>query len=122
MKFLLVDRNATMRSIIRHELIEMGYRTIHQVGNAESALLSLGKQFYDVIVTELELPGMDGIEFIKEVRKHYKLTNIKILVVTGRLSKEELIHAMQNGANSCLVKPFSPNALKNHIEHILTNK
>jgi two-component system chemotaxis response regulator CheY len=119
MNFLLVDRNATMRSIIRHELIEMGYRSIHQVGNAESALLSLGKKNYDVIITELELPGMDGIEFIKQVRKNQNLSNVKILIVSGSLSKEEFIYAMQNGANSCLVNPFSPNVVKNQLDLVI---
>jgi len=122
MNFLLVDRNSTMRSIVRHELIDMGYKNIYQVGNAESALLTLGKQSTDVIITELELPGMTGLEFIQTVRKQHELSAVKIFVVAASLSKQELVEAMQSGADGCLVKPFSPRSFAQHLNQIMQKK
>jgi two-component system chemotaxis response regulator CheY len=122
MKFLLVDRNSTMRSIVRHELIDMGYKNIYQVGNAESALLTLSKQSTDVIITELELPGMTGLEFIQTVRKQHELSAVKIFVVAASLSREDLVRAMQSGADGCLVKPFSPNSFVQHLNQIIQKK
>lgn len=122
MNFLLVDRNSTMRSIVRHELVELGYKNVHQVGNAESALLTMARHSIDIVITELELPGMSGLEFIQAVRKNTLTQDTKILVVSSSLSREELVHAMQAGANSCLVKPFSPNTFAQHLNHVIGEK
>ena len=122
MNFLLVDRNSTMRSIVRHELVELGYKNVHQAGNAELALLIMARHSIDIVITELELSGMSGLEFIQAVRKNTLTQDTKILVVSSSLSREELVYAMQAGANSCLVKPFSPNVFAQHLNHVIGEK
>ena len=117
-KFLIVDRNSTMRSIIRHQLTLMECKNISESGNAESALLMMGRHDFDIILTELDLPGMGGIEFVEYIRQKM-LSSVPILVISADNNKEHLIQVAQAGATGFLIKPFTPVAFEQHIRNLL---
>ena len=86
------------------------------------AALSTTSVTPDMVLCDIRMPGMSGLEFIQAVRKNTLTQDTKILVVSSSLSREELVHAMQAGANSCLVKPFSPNTFAQHLNHVIGEK
>ena len=118
-KFLIVDRNSSMRSIIRAQLKDMGFSNIQETGNAESALLNMTRHEYDVILTEVDLPGIDGFQFIEEIKKKHIINNFQIMVIASALSKAELVRLAQMGITSFLIKPFTLVAFDQHLKSLL---
>jgi two-component system chemotaxis response regulator CheY len=118
-KFLIVDRNSSMRSIIRAQLKDMGFSNIQEAGNAESALLNMTRHEYDVILTEVDLPGIDGFQFIEEIKKKHIINDFQIMVIASALSKAELVRLAQMGVTSFLIKPFTLVAFEQHLKSLL---
>ena len=118
-KFLIVDRHSSMRSIIRAQLKDMGFSNIQEAGNAESALLNMTRHEYDVIFTEVDLPGIDGFQFIEEIKKKHIINNFQIIVIASALSKAELVRLAQMGVTSFLIKPFTLVAFEQHLKSLL---
>ena len=118
--FLIVDRNTTMRGIIRHQLHELDYEHIAEASNAETALLQLSRRDFDIVLTELDLPGMSGLEFVTYIRDTL-MSTVPVLVISGDASRENLVRLAQAGANGFLVKPFTPVAFEQHIQNLLNH-
>ena len=118
--FLIVDRNTTMRGIIRHQLHELDYDLISEASNAETALLQLSRRDFDIVLTELDLPGMSGLEFVSYIRETL-MSTVPVLVISGDASRENLVRLAQAGANGFLVKPFTPVAFEQHIQNLLNH-
>jgi two-component system chemotaxis response regulator CheY len=118
--FLIVDRNTTMRGIIRHQLHELDYDRISEASNAETALLQLSRRDFDIVLTELDLPGMSGLEFVTYIRETL-MSTVPVLVISGDASRENLVRLAQAGANGFLVKPFTPVAFEQHIQNLLNH-
>jgi two-component system chemotaxis response regulator CheY len=118
--FLIVDRNTTMRGIIRHQLHELDYDRISEATNAETALLQLSRRDFDIVLTELDLPGMNGLEFVTYIRDTL-MSTVPVLVISGDASRENLVRLAQAGANGFLVKPFTPVAFEQHIQNLLNH-
>ena len=118
--FLIVDRNTTMRGIIRHQLHELDYDRIAESSNAETALLQLSRRDFDIVLTELDLPGMSGLEFVTYIRETL-MSTVPVLVISGDASRENLVRLAQAGANGFLVKPFTPVAFEQHIQNLLNH-
>jgi two-component system chemotaxis response regulator CheY len=118
--FLIVDRNTTMRGIIRHQLYELDYDRITEASNAETALLQLGRRDFDIVLTELDLPGMSGLEFVSYIRETL-MSTVPVLVISGDASRENLVRLAQAGANGFLVKPFTPVAFEQHVRNLLNH-
>ncbi len=119
LKILVVDDSPTMRKIIIGQLNQAGY---FETGEAEDGLhgleeLSTGK--YNFILTDWNMPNMDGLGFIKAVRGRPEFAHIPILVVTTRNSKQDVVTAIKAGANNYVVKPFGPTQLSEKIEKVL---
>ena len=118
--FLIVDRNTTMRGIIRHQLHELDYDRISEASNAETALLQLSRRDVDIVLTELDLPGMSGLEFVSYIRETL-MSTVPVLVISSDASRENLVRLAQAGANGFLVKPFTPVAFEQHIQNLLNH-
>jgi two-component system chemotaxis response regulator CheY len=118
--FLIVDRNTTMRGIIRHQLHELDYDRIAEASNAETALLQLSRCNFDIVLTELDLPGMSGLEFVSYIRETL-MSTVPVLVISSDASRENLVRLAQAGANGFLVKPFTPVAFEQHIQNLLNH-
>lgn len=115
MKFLVVDDSSTMRRIIKNSLKRIGFEDIMEAGNGKEAL-----EVYtdaDLILTDWNMPEMDGLEFVKQVRAKDK--SIPILMVTTNAAKDDIVEALKNGVNNYIVKPFTPETLKEKVEAVL---
>jgi len=115
MKFLIVDDSSTMRRIIKNSLKRIGFEDIIEASNGKEAL----ELFKDVniIMTDWNMPEMDGLEFVKAVRVQDKA--IPILMVTTNAAKDDIVEALKNGVNNYIVKPFTPETLKEKVEAVL---
>jgi two-component system, chemotaxis family, chemotaxis protein CheY len=119
MKFLVVDDSPTMRRIVTNALREIGYEDVEEAGDGEEALKTLNADSFDFLVTDWNMPNMNGLELTQTVRQHETYHEMPILMVTTRGMKEDVVAAMQAKVNNYVVKPFTPEVLREKIDMIL---
>lgn len=117
-KVLVVDDSPTMRRIVANTLKRIGFSDLEEAENGQQALILLSGNTFDLIVTDWNMPGMSGLEFIKSVRSDSS-NNLPILMVTTRSEADDVKEALKAGANSYIVKPFTPKVLKEKINSII---
>ncbi|MFN3134304.1 MAG: chemotaxis response regulator CheY [Candidatus Kryptonium sp.] len=118
-RFLVVDDSPTMRRIVINALKNIGYTDIVEAEDGKDALAKLYAEKIDFIITDWNMPNMGGLELTKAVRSDPNFANIPILMVTTRAMKEDVLEALQARVNNYIVKPFTPQILKEKIEQIL---
>jgi two-component system chemotaxis response regulator CheY len=119
MKFLVVDDSQTMRRIVNNALKNIGYDDIIEAEDGKDAIGKLYVEKVDFIITDWNMPNMSGLEFTKAVRSDEQFADIPILMVTTRGMKEDVLEALQARVNNYVVKPFTPQVLKEKIDQIL---
>ncbi len=117
-KILVVDDMSTMRRIIRNILDQLGYSNVDEAENGKQALAKLKKEKFDFVITDWNMPEMDGLQLVKEIRADEELKSIPILMVTAEAKKENVMEALKAGVNNYIVKPFAPEVLKEKMEKI----
>lgn len=118
MKILVVDDFSTMRRIIKNLLKELGFTNIDEADDGVTALPMLQQGQYDFLVTDWNMPGMTGIDLLKNVRADPVLAHLPVLMVTAEAKREQIIMAAQAGVNGYVVKPFNGPTLKEKIDKI----
>lgn len=118
MKILVVDDFSTMRRIVRNLLRDLGFNNIDEADDGNSALPMLRNGRFDFLITDWNMPGMSGMELLKEIRADENLKSLPILMVTAEAKREQIVAAAQAGVNGYVVKPFTAAALKDKIEKI----
>ena len=119
MKFLIVDDFSTMRRIVRGLLKEMGCNNADEAEDGAIALQMLKAQKFDVVVCDINMPNMNGFEFLKAVRADDSLKHIPVLMVTAEARKEDIVLAAQTGASGYIVKPFTKATLEEKVQKIM---
>ncbi len=119
MTFLIVDDSATMRRIVVNSLKRIGVSTIIEAEDGKDALAKMYSESINFIITDWNMPEMNGLEFVLAVKEDDAFKAIPILMVTTRSVKDDIIDAMKAGVNSYVVKPFTPDVLKAKIEQVL---
>ena len=120
MKILIVDDFSTMRRIIKNLLRDLGFNNTSEADDGLTALPMLKAGNFDLLVTDWNMPGMQGIDLLKAVRadEDESLKNIPVLMVTAEQKKEQIVEAAQAGVNGYVVKPFTALILKEKLEKI----
>jgi len=118
MKILVVDDFSTMRRIIKNLLRDLGFNNTIEADDGLTALPILQAGGIDFLVTDWNMPGMQGIDLLKAVRANEKLSTIPVLMVTAETKREQIIVAAQAGVNGYVVKPFTAATLKEKINKI----
>lgn len=118
MKILIVDDFSTMRRIIKNLLRDLGFTNTQEADDGSTALPMLRSGDFDFLVTDWNMPGMTGIELLKEVRADQKLVSLPVLMVTAEAKRDQIIEAAQAGVNGYVVKPFTAQVLKEKIDKI----
>ncbi len=120
LKFLVVDDSVTMRRIVINSLRNLGYNNYVEAGDGKEALDKLGADGgINFVITDWNMPVLSGLELVKTIRGDDKISKIPILMVTTRGVKEDIIEALQARVNNYIVKPFTPQILKEKIDQIL---
>ena len=117
-KILIVDDFSTMRRIIKNLLRDLGFNNTFEADDGNTALPLLKNGDYDFVVTDWNMPGMQGIDLLKEIRKDPALCHIPVLMVTAEAKREQIIEAAQSGVNGYIIKPFTAATLKEKLEKI----
>ena len=118
-RLLVVDDMATMRSLIRKMLRAIGYPIIEEAEDGVAALDKLKAQHFDLVITDWNMPNMDGLSLLHEIRKTEDLAHLPVLLVTAEKKRENVLAAIRAGANGYIVKPFSEAALADKLAQVL---
>jgi len=118
MKILVVDDFSTMRRIIKNLLRDLGFNNTSEADDGSTALPILQNGNFDFLVTDWNMPGMQGIDLLKAVRSDPKLAKLPVLMVTAESKRDQIVEAAQAGVNGYIVKPFTAVTLKEKIEKI----
>ncbi len=118
MKCLVVDDSATMRRIVSNALKSIGHTDLVEAGDGNEAL-EHADESVDLVITDLNMPNMGGLELVQELRKREQTAATPILMVTTRSVKEDILQAAQAGVNGYVVKPFTPQTLKEKIDEVV---
>ncbi len=117
-KVLVVDDFESMRRILKQSLIEIGFSDITLADDGVTALPLLRNGNFGFLVTDWNMPQMEGIDLVRAVRADARIKGLPILMVTAEAKREQIIEAAKAGVNDYIVKPFTPSTLKAKIEKI----
>ena len=115
MRFLIVDDSSTMRRIIINTLTKLGYETFLEAGNGREGLDRLGSGPVDMIITDWNMPEMNGIDFVRSLRATEHGKAVPVLMVTTNAANDDVSEALRAGVNNYVVKPFTAETLKEKI-------
>ena len=118
MKFLVIDDFPTMRRIVRNLLKELGYANVEEAEDGVDALNKLREGSFDFVVSDWNMPNLDGLEMLKQIRQDDQLKHLPVLMVTAEAKKENIIEAAQAGASGYVVKPFTAGTLEEKLNKI----
>lgn len=118
MKILIVDDFSTMRRIIKNLLRDLGFNNTFEADDGSTALPMLKGGDFDFVVTDWNMPQMQGIDLLKAIRADDSLKHLPVLMVTAEAKREQIIAAAQAGVNGYVVKPFTAGTLKEKLEKV----
>ena len=119
LKFLIVDDFSTMRRIVRGLLKEMGCNNVDEAEDGQVALNMLKSNHFDFVVSDINMPNMNGFDLLKAVKADPALKHLPVLMVTAEARKEDIVLAAQSGAAGYIVKPFTKATLEEKVQKIL---
>ncbi|MEO7363594.1 MAG: response regulator [Gemmatimonadaceae bacterium] len=119
MKFLVVDDSATMRRIVVNSLQRIGFNETVEAADGVDALAKYDGSI-SFVITDWNMPNMSGTEFTKALRLRPDGKDVPVLMVTARSVRDDILVAMEAGVNNYIVKPFTPQVLKEKIDALLT--
>lgn len=118
MKFLVVDDFSTMRRIVRNLLKELGFTNVDEAEDGAIALQKLQAGNFEFVVTDWNMPNMDGLTLLQTIRATPHLKHLPVLMITAEAKKENIIAAAQAGASGYIVKPFTAGTLSEKLNKI----
>ena len=118
-KVLVVDDQNSVRQMTRMTLEEIGFRHIHEAENGVQAMEKAALQPLDLIISDFNMPEMDGLGLLRAVRGHPVVRKVPFILLTGRGDKELVVKAAQAGVNNYLIKPFTAAILREKIEQVM---
>lgn len=118
LRFLVVDDFATMRRIVRNLLKDLDFNHVEEAEDGQEALEKLRAGSFDFVISDWNMPNLDGLQLLTEIRKDPNLSSLPVLMVTAEAKKENIIAAAQAGANGYVVKPFTAATLEEKLNKI----
>jgi len=117
-RFLVVDDFSTMRRIVRNLLKELGFTNVDEAEDGAVAWQKLQGGGFDFVVTDWNMPNMDGLTLLQTIRADPAHKNLPVLMITAEAKKENIIAAAQAGASGYIVKPFTAATLNEKLTKI----
>jgi len=118
MRILVVDDFSTMRRIIKNLLRDLGLNNTQEADDGLTALPMLKAGRFDFLITDWNMPGMQGIDLLRAVRADDQLKALPVLMVTAEQKREQIVAAAEAGVNGYIIKPFTATTLKEKIDKI----
>jgi two-component system chemotaxis response regulator CheY len=121
---LIVDDSSVMRKIVERSLRQAGIdlSEVFQAANGAEALSTLKENPVDLILCDINMPVMDGIEFIKQLPSIESAKNVPVVMITTEGSESHVVQALSSGARGYIRKPFTPEQVKEHVVPVLAGK
>ena len=119
MRFLVVDDSSTMRRIIINTLNKLGYQDVVEASNGREGMDRVTDGAVDLVITDWNMPEMNGIDFIRALRALEGKQQLPVLMVTTNAAKDDIVEALRAGVNNYVVKPFTPDTIKEKIDAVL---
>ena len=119
LRFLIVDDFSTMRRIVRNLLKESGYPDADEAEDGSVAMHKLRTSKFDFVVTDINMPNMNGFELLTQIKADENLKYLPVLMVTAEARKEDIVAAAQGGAAGYIVKPFTKATLEEKVGLII---
>ena len=122
LSFLVVDDFSTMRRIVKNLLNDLGYVNVTEADDGSMALPLLKNGQFDFLITDWNMPGMPGLELLKQVRADARLAKLPVLMLTAEAKREQIVEAAQAGVSGYVIKPFTAATLREKIDKILSSQ
>lgn len=121
---LIVDDSSVMRKIVERSLRQAGVElaTVVEAGNGAEALAVLAKESVDLILCDINMPVMDGLEFVRQMAQVESAKGIPVVMITTEGSENHVVQALSAGARGYIRKPFTPDQVKEHVLPVLGKK
>ncbi len=116
---LIVDDQQSMRGICKYILGQLGFKDITEAKSGRDALGKIEKASFDLIISDWNMPDIDGLTLLKVLRKHPKTSKLPFIMATGRSDKEQVQEAITAGVNNYIIKPFDAGTMKKRIEAVI---
>jgi two-component system chemotaxis response regulator CheY len=118
---LIVDDSSVMRKIVERSLRQAGVNLakVLEAGNGAEALALLKTNAVDLILSDINMPVMDGLEFVRQLKKEGVAGNVPVVMITTEGSESQVVEAVQSGAKGYIRKPFTAEQVKDHVIAIL---
>jgi two-component system chemotaxis response regulator CheY len=117
-RFLVVDDFTTMRRILRNLLKEIGFRQVDEASDGRVALEMLRDGTYDFVISDINMPRVNGYELLRQIRADARLKDLPVLLITSEASKDEVLQAIRLGANGTILKPLTKSSLEEKVRNI----
>jgi two-component system, chemotaxis family, chemotaxis protein CheY len=118
MNILIVDDQSTMRALLRGMLGKMGFGSLDEAEDGDVALNKMKQKAYDLVISDVHMPKMNGLEFLKQARSIEALSRVPFLMVTTESSKSAVLEAIKLKVNGYVVKPFTPETLQEKLSRM----
>jgi len=118
MRFLVVDDFKTMRRVLCSLLREMGFEDVDEAADGAAALERMRAHEVDVVITDIEMPAMNGFDLLSSIKKDEHLKHVPVLMLAAEARKDDIVRCIQAGAAAYLVKPFSRATLEEKLRQI----
>jgi two-component system chemotaxis response regulator CheY len=120
-QFLVVDDNEFVRRLVFEILVSFGARYVQQATSAEEALAAMKRREPDLIITDWVMPGLTGLDLLRSLRGGGGATRIPVIVLSGHATSDYVSQALGEGADSYIVKPFSPQTVMDHLLKVIAH-
>lgn len=120
-KILIVEDDEDIVELIRYNLVKDGFRP-KSVTTGEDAIQSLGEDVYNLVLLDLMLPGIDGLDVCRHIRETEKLRSIPVIMLTAKGEESDIVTGLELGADDYIVKPFSPKVVIARIRSVLRRR
>lgn len=121
-RILIVDDLRAMRDLIKSNLLAMGFKKLFFAGNGVEALSICRDMTVDLILTDWNMPKMDGLELLKNIRMIEKTKHVPVLMITAETNEDQVNQAIDNGVNDFIIKPFTPKKLQEKLDLLFAGK
>jgi len=121
---LIVDDSSVMRKIVERSLRQAGIdlEKVVEAGNGAEALAALGKEPVDLILCDINMPVMDGLEFVRQLPTLDNAKGVPVVMITTEGSENHVVQALSAGARGYIRKPFTPDQVKEHVLPVMVKK
>jgi two-component system chemotaxis response regulator CheY len=117
---LIVDDHESMRWIIKQALNDLGFKNVEMADDGSTALPKLKSGKFDLLVSDWNMPKMQGIDLLKAVRSDSELSDLPVLMIAEEAKKAEILEAARSGVSDYVIKPFNRETLKAKIENVFS--